>query len=471
MPSLYLHDTRTGAKRKFRSLIAGEVGLYVCGITVYDDCHIGHARCMLAFDILYRFLGYLGYRVRYVRNITDIDDKIISRAAAEEIEFSQLTERYIRSMHEDFAALSLLPPDVEPLATQHIPQMIDLIGRLIEKDCAYAGSSGDIFFSVRQDADYGSLSGRNLEDMLTGARVESNPAKRDPLDFALWKLSNASEPGWDSPWGRGRPGWHVECSAMSMTYLGGSFDIHGGGFDLCFPHHENEWAQSRCAHGVPFAGYWLHSGFVRAADEKMSKSLGNTVNIKQISERFHPEVLRWFFLLSHYRSEVAYSESALEQADRSLRRFYLQFDDDGDIQSVQPGADDPWLLEFTETMCDDLNTPRALAVLHKLDKHINKVRAAEASAARALAATLRFLGSMLGLFGQDARSFLRGPSISENARIDEMVEQRLLFRRQGRWAEADQIREQLERNNIAVEDRPDGSKWYRLAAPPVNELA
>ena len=464
MSRLHIHDTRTGSKRLFQSQVEGQVGIYVCGITVYSDCHIGHARCMLAFDCLCRYLRHLGYRTNYVRNITDVDDKIIARAQEQGIDSVELAQRHTASMHADFEALGLLKPKHEPAATAHIGEMVELVSRLVDAGKAYVGSNGDVFFSVKRDSDYGTLSKRNLDEMLVGARVESNPAKADPLDFALWKLVGEGELGWDSPWGRGRPGWHLECSAMSMAYLGHSFDIHGGGMDLCFPHHENEWAQSRCAYGAPFAQYWMHSGFVQFAEEKMSKSLGNTISIKQALQRADGESLRWLFLLSHYRSEVSYSEAALAEADRALRRFYVQFDEEEEVAPLRPPDGDPWLREFEEAMNDDLNTPRAMATLHSLDSHINKARRRDAAEARRLAGLLRHLGGALGLFGQSAALFLRGSDSSDNRRIDEVVQQRWRHRCQQRWPEADALRDRLLNEGVAVEDHPDKSVWYRLGA-------
>ncbi|MGB5133196.1 MAG: cysteine--tRNA ligase, partial [Steroidobacteraceae bacterium] len=406
---LQIYNSMTGRKEPFRELVAGRVGMYVCGMTVYDHIHVGHARSQIAFDIVRRWLQASGYQVNYVRNITDVDDKIINRARELGESVEALTARYIDAMDEDLAALGVLPADHEPRATQFMPEIIAMISTLVAKGNAYVGTSGDVLYSVASFKDYGKLSGKKLADLRAGARVEVDASKRDPLDFVLWKRAKPGEPSWDSPWGPGRPGWHIECSAMAVALLGGYFDIHGGGMDLQFPHHENELAQSCAACGTPFVHVWMHNGFVRVNDEKMSKSLGNYFTVREVLPRLRPEVLRAFVLSSHYRGPINYGEDNLRQADAALQRLYLALRDvpvkgdatlckgDAPLWPGQRGASpltSPLTRRFAEAMDDDFNTPEALAAMQSLARELNVVKASgDAGAAAAIAAELRALGA------------------------------------------------------------------------------
>ena len=403
---LCITNTMSGQKEPFVPLNPGVVTMYVCGVTVYDRCHIGHARALLTFDVIYRYLCFLGYDCRFVRNFTDVDDKIINRAREEGVPPEELAQRYIDEFHRDAAALGLLEPAVEPCATGHIPEMIDIVSRLVEGGNAYE-AAGDVYFAVESFRDYGKLSGRGLDEMMAGARIEVDDRKRHPMDFALWKASKEGEPFWDSPWGRGRPGWHIECSAMSTKYLGQPFDIHGGGQDLVFPHNENEIAQSECAAEAPFARYWIHNGFVQLAKEKMSKSTGNILSIREVLERFDPAALRLYMLTTHYRNPIEFSEEALAEAQRAVGRVYetvgradraLGPSSDG---AVEPGPLD----DFRRELDDDFNTPRALAVVFEEVRAVNRLldRGGDLDARRN---ALRAMTETLGLVQAPPEHFL-----------------------------------------------------------------
>jgi cysteinyl-tRNA synthetase len=465
---LSIYNTLTGRKEPFRELVAGRVGMYVCGMTVYDHIHVGHARSQIAFDVVRRWLQACGYQVNYVRNITDIDDKIINRARELGETVEALTARHIESMNQDFAALGILPADHEPRATRFIPEIVAMISTLIAKGNAYVGESGDVLYSVSSFKAYGQLSGRKPADLRAGSRVEVDEKKRDPLDFVLWKRAKPGEPSWDSPWGLGRPGWHIECSAMAVALLGDYFDIHGGGMDLKFPHHENELAQSCAACDTPFVHVWMHNGFVRVNDEKMSKSLGNFFTVREVLPRLRPEVLRAFVLASHYRGPINYGEDNLRQADSALQRLYLALRDVATVAGFEPGEA---TRQFTEAMNDDFNTPEALAAMQSLARELNVAKAAgDGPAASAYAAELRTLGAILGLLGQRpeewlaTHSELTGAADSaagrpEPAEIDRLVAARTEARRARNWAESDRIRDQLAGHGVVLEDGPAGTSW------------
>ncbi|MGZ5076394.1 MAG: cysteine--tRNA ligase, partial [Methylobacter sp.] len=393
---LKIYNTLTRKKELFQPRVAGKVGMYVCGMTVYDFCHIGHARVMVVFDTVARYFRYQGYELTYVRNITDIDDKIIQRALENGEEFGQLTERFIDAMHEDERALAVLPPDIEPRATQSIGDIIAMIKTLVDKDIAYVGTNGDVFYAVNKFKDYGRLSGKNLDDLQAGERVDVDLAKRNPMDFVLWKMAKANEPAWESPWGLGRPGWHIECSAMSTCCLGNHFDIHGGGMDLQFPHHENEIAQSEGATGEKFVNVWMHNGFVRVDDEKMSKSLGNFFTVREVLKKYSPEVIRFFILLSHYRSPLNYSDEQLNDAKTALTRLYTAL---RGVETVAGATvEESYKNRFDQAMDDDFNTPVALSVLFDLARELNTAKK-ENNTERTvqLASSLKLLGGLLGI--------------------------------------------------------------------------
>ena len=399
--SLQIFNTETRTKELFTPIHPGKVGMYVCGVTVYDLCHIGHARVMVVFDTVVRHLKALGYDVNYVRNITDIDDKIIKRALENGESIQSLTERMITEMHADEAAMNVLRPDMEPKATEHMDEIRHMIETLIEKGFAYPADNGDVYFKVKSFKEYGRLSGKNIDDLESGARVDVNEVKQDPLDFVLWKASKENEPSWNSSWGEGRPGWHIECSAMSKKCLGNHFDIHGGGMDLSFPHHENEIAQSECATGEHYVNTWMHCGFVRIDDEKMSKSLNNFFTIREVLKVYHPEVIRYFLLSSHYRSPVNYSEENLNSAKASVGRLYSALESIAITDKVQATEDTIYEADFMSAMNDDFNTPKAIAVLFELAKEVNK------SKQPGLVALLIKLANQIGLLEQDAESFFK----------------------------------------------------------------
>jgi len=456
---LKIYNTLVRDKQTFVPIVPGRVRMYVCGMTVYDYCHLGHARVMVVFDAVVRWLRASGYDVTYVRNITDIDDKIIKRAAENGESIEALTRRFTEAMHEDADALGVSRPDHEPRATEHISGMIRMIGTLVQKGLAYAAPNGDVYYSVHHFAGYGKLSGKSLDDLRAGARVEVGEAKREPLDFVLWKAAKPGEPQWDSPWGPGRPGWHIECSAMSETLLGEHFDIHGGGQDLQFPHHENEIAQSEGAHDHPFVNVWMHNGFVRVDEEKMSKSLGNFFTVREVLEKFAPEVVRFFILNAHYRGPLNYSDHHLADAKRELTGLYLA------LKYVTPASleidwNEPRAKRFKEAMDDDFNTREAIAVLHEVATELNRSRSSED------AALLKALGGVLGLLQQPPRDFLQGAvggKLREfsDALIRQQIEDRNTARRAKNFAEADRIRQELADAGIVLEDTPLGTTWRR----------
>ena len=455
---LTIYNSLTRAKQRFVALQSGKVGMYVCGMTVYDFCHLGHARVLVVFDLVSRWLQVSGYQVNYVRNITDIDDKIIKRALDNGEPFEQLTGRFIEAMNEDAAALGVRRPDQEPRATANIPEMLKLIGSLIEKGLAYRADNGDVYYAVQKFNGYGKLSGKSLEQLRAGARVDIDPNKRDPLDFVLWKAAKAGEPAWDSPWGKGRPGWHIECSAMSEHYLGAHFDIHGGGQDLQFPHHENEIAQSEGAHGHTFVNYWMHNGFVRIDDEKMSKSLGNFFTVREVLHQYDAEVVRFFIARAHYRSPLNYSDHHLDDARQALTRLYTAlkaFDDDS--LSYEIDWDQAHAKRFREAMDDDFNTPEAVAVLFELANEVNR------SHSRELAQLLRALGAVLGLLERDPVDFLQSGDGSDLPA--EQIEARIIARKAARadknFAEADRIRDELLSMGVVLEDTASRTTWRR----------
>ncbi|WP_454783079.1 cysteine--tRNA ligase [Legionella sp. WA2022007384] len=452
---LHLYNSLTRTKEPFVSIAPGKIGLYVCGITVYDHCHIGHARSMVAFDVIVRYLRSQGYEVKYVRNITDIDDKIIARAHERAIPIDELTAQYIAAMNEDTKALNILAPDVEPRATEHIHSIIQLIERLLAKGNAYLSDNGDVCYQVDSFADYGKLSHKDLEGLVAGARVEIVKEKRSPLDFVLWKKAKQGEPSWPSPWGEGRPGWHIECSAMAMSELGEQFDIHGGGLDLQFPHHENEIAQSEAATEKPFANYWLHVGMLQVNNEKMSKSLGNFFTIADVLADHHPEVVRYFLLSSHYRSSLNYSEENLANSKKALTRLYQTIKDGHTIADGE--LDNHWINEFNQAMNDDFNTPVALSVLFQLSHEVNK------NNSPVLGATLKYLAGIMGLLQEDPASFLQsGFAEEDRVEIEQLIAERLQARADRNWGRADQIRADLLSRGIELEDGVNGTTWRKV---------
>ena len=467
MNTIKIYNSLTGDKETFVPLEEGKVRMYVCGMTVYDYCHLGHARVMVVFDVVTRYLRHLGYEVTYVRNITDIDDKIIRRANENGEPIQQLTSRFISIMHEDAAALGVLEPDLEPRATSSMDDIIDMIRSLLEKGYAYAGDNGDVYYDVSRFGNYGRLSGKRLEDLRAGERVAVDEAKQDPLDFVLWKAAKPGEPSWSSPWGEGRPGWHIECSAMSTRCLGAHFDIHGGGMDLKFPHHENEIAQSEAASGEPFVNYWMHNGFVNVDEEKMSKSLGNFFTVREILRSYRHEEVRFFILSSHYRSPLNYSQENLDNARAGLTRLYMALrglSPGGETASRQACSDD-----FYRAMDDDFNTPEAIAALFEIAKEINRNRETDPRRAAALAGCLRDPGRVLGLLQDAPETFLRaatgaGPGVSTALSEDEieaLIAARIRAREDRNWAEADRIRKDLDAHGIVLEDGASGTRWRR----------
>ncbi len=459
---LTIYNTLSRKKEIFTPKVAGKVGMYVCGMTVYDYCHIGHARVMVVFDTVARYFRHSGYELTYVRNITDIDDKIIQRAHENGEDFSQLTERFINAMHEDERNLAVLPVDIEPKATQSIADIIALIEKLITQDMAYVGGNGDVFYSVNKFTNYGQLSGKKLDELQAGERVNVDTAKNDPLDFVLWKMAKANEPAWDSPWGSGRPGWHIECSAMSTCCLGNHFDIHGGGMDLQFPHHENEIAQSEGATGEKFVNYWMHNGFVRIDNEKMSKSLNNFFTVREVLKQYRPEIIRFFILSSHYRSPLNYSDAQLDEAHAALTRLYTAL---RGIEIIETKIDADYKARFETSMDDDFNTPLALAVLFDIAKELNKVKD-DKKRAQTLAVTLRFLSSILGLLDDDPEDFLKSSvndSILSSEAIEALIQQRIEAKQTKNWAMADTIRDDLKEQGVILEDAAGNiTTWRRV---------
>ncbi|MCP1676715.1 cysteinyl-tRNA synthetase [Natronocella acetinitrilica] len=462
---LEIYNSLTRRKERFEPIEPGKVRMYVCGMTVYDYCHLGHARALVAFDVVARYLRHLGYALTYVRNITDVDDKIIDRAREQGVTMEALTERFIDAMHEDETALGVLRPDQEPRATQAIGEMHALIERLFERGLAYQNGEGDVYYDISGFPEYGKLSGKRLADLRAGARVDVDADKRHPGDFVLWKRAKPGDPSWPSPWGEGRPGWHIECSAMSTNCLGEHFDIHGGGLDLQFPHHENEIAQSEGASGHTYANVWMHNGHVRVDDEKMSKSLGNFFTVRDILARYRPEAVRHFLLSSHYRSPLNYTSEALDHAGAGAERLYLAL---RGLPMVEPGdAGTDYRDRFSAAMNDDFNTPEALAVLFELARAVNRLRETDTDEAARHAGVLRELGGVLGLLQTDPEQYLKGDSGAEvapgltAAAIDDLLEERQAARKGRDFARADAIRDQLQGAGIIIEDGAGGSTWRK----------
>jgi len=469
--TLSIYNTLSRSKEIFKPIVAGQVRMYVCGMTVYDFCHLGHARVMIVFDMVTRWLRASGYQVSYVRNITDIDDKIIKRALENKEPIAVLTQRFIDAMHEDAKILGLLPPDHEPRATQYIAQMQGMIGRLIDQQMAYQAEDGDVNYAVRQFPSYGKLSGKSIDELNAGERVAIGSGKRDPLDFVLWKSAKADEPSdtrWSSPWGEGRPGWHIECSAMSCELLGQHFDIHGGGADLQFPHHENEIAQSEgalCGSRPvtnPFVNYWMHNGHIRVNQEKMSKSLGNFFLIRDVLQQFDPEVVRFFMLRAHYRSPINYSDSQLEEARTGLVRLYTAINTNEQHASKNAEPVAQWVKRFGDAMNDDFNTPEAIASLFDLASEIN--RASNANTKQELSQTLKHLAGMIGLLQRSPNEFLQSGTPHTGmspAQIEEQIAARHAAKLNKNFKEADAIRERLLNDGVVLEDKPSGTVWRR----------
>ena len=454
--TIKFYNSLTNQKEDFVPINEGEVGMYVCGMTVYDNCHLGHARAMMAFDILARYLRYQNYKVNFVRNITDIDDKIIERANENNETIDALTDRTIASMHEDFSKLGLELPTNEPRATDHIEGMIKMINGLIDKGHAYHSESGDVFFAVRTFPEYGKLSNKNIDDLNPGARIKEDESKKDPLDFVLWKSAKPNEPSWDSPWGLGRPGWHIECSVMSLENLGEHFDIHGGGPDLLFPHHENEIAQSECASDHKFANYWMHSGLLKINGEKMSKSLGNFAMLKDLYNSYHPEVIRYYLISSHYRSSLNFDNESLDQARSALTRLYQAL---LLAPSEETDLHDESISEFIKSMNDDLNTPEALSTLFGLAKLINNSQNVQEQSM--YSSTMKELGQVLGLLHENSDTFLQyGASLSDDE-IEAQIQQRNEARKANDFQKADQIRDDLAEQGILLDDSTEGTTWKK----------
>ncbi|WP_222908293.1 cysteine--tRNA ligase [Pseudomonas sp. DNDY-54] len=459
--ALAIYNTLTKTKEPLKPLIGNQVRMYVCGMTVYDFCHIGHARVMVAFDVVSRWLRQRGYDLTYVRNITDIDDKIIRRAQENGESFEALTGRMIAAMHEDETRLNVQRPDLEPRATEHIAGMHTMIQTLIDKGFAYAPGNGDVYYRVGKFVGYGKLSRRKIENLKIGARIEVDEAKEDPLDFVLWKAAKPGEPSWASPWGAGRPGWHIECSVMSTCCLGETFDIHGGGPDLVFPHHENEIAQSEAATGKQYANAWMHAGAVRVDGEKMSKSLGNFFTIREVLEKYHPEVVRYLLVSSHYRSPINYSEDSLKEAKGALDRFYTAL---RGLPEVAAAGGEAFVERFGAAMDDDFNSPEACAVLFDMAREINRLRESDLQGAAALAKQLVKMAEALGVLQLEPNEFLQGGAKGsvDPGEVDALISARLQARAEKNWAESDRIRDQLTAMGVVLEDGKGGTTW-RLA--------
>ncbi len=461
---LKIYNTLSQKKETFTPIDEGKIRMYVCGITIYDYSHIGHARTFVSFDVITRYLRYSGYELTYVRNITDIDDKIIARANENGEDFKELTKRFEDIMHQDFTALGMAEPDIEPKATESISEIIELIQTLIDNDFAYQGDNGDVYYNVPKFKDYGKLSKQNLEALQAGERVNVAVDKNNSMDFVLWKMSKPGEPTWDSPWGKGRPGWHIECSAMTKKCLGEHFDIHGGGSDLQFPHHENEIAQSQAANGCVYANTWIHTGMVQIDKVKMSKSLGNFFTIRDVLKKYRAETIRYFMLSSHYRSQLSYADDNLNAADSALERLYLVLRDIN-VEAL-PLCDEssPYIQQFQSAMDDDFNTPVALAVLFDLAKAINRCKSDDAEQTHALAAILIKLGGVLGIVQQSPEEFLTA-SIGGNEQDDVLIEQLIIERKEARenkdWTRADEIRDQFNQMGIILEDKAGKTNWRR----------
>ncbi len=460
---LTIYNTLTRQKEVFHPINPPQVKMYVCGMTVYDYCHVGHARVMVVFDMVVRYLRALNYQVTYVRNITDIDDKIIKRAAENNESIDTLTERFIQAMYEDADALGVLRPDIEPRATRSIPDMLQLIQSLLDKGFAYIADNGDVYYAVNKFPSYGKLSGKKIEELRAGERVEVEILKQDPLDFVLWKAAKTGEPSWESPFGAGRPGWHIECSAMSSCCLGKHFDIHGGGMDLQFPHHENEIAQSEAASGEQYVNYWMHNGFVRVNEEKMSKSLNNFFTLREVLANYQAETIRYFILASHYRSPLNYSDAQLDAAHQALTRFYTALKG-LDLNIATPAINENFKQKFMQAMNDDFNTPEALAVLFELVREINTAKETNLALATAYAKELKQLADILGILDSNPEAFLRGKqkdSGLSDAEIEQLIIERKNARTARQWQEADRIRDLLKTNGVVLEDGAQGTGWRR----------
>lgn len=454
---LKIYNTLTRSKQEFKPIEENKIGMYVCGVTTYDLCHIGHARTFVNFDVIVRYLRFSGYDVTYVRNITDIDDKIIKRANERGVSAKDLANQYIDEMHKDFDSLNIKRPDIEPKATETIEEIIAFVQKLIDNKNAYVSENGDVVFDINSFKDYGKLSGQILDELQAGARIEVAKSKHNPLDFVLWKMSKEGEPYWDSPWGKGRPGWHIECSAMNNKYLGSEFDIHGGGSDLIFPHHENEIAQSCCANHTSYVHYWMHSGMVMINEEKMSKSLNNFFTIRDVLKTYDAETVRFFLLSGQYRSPLNYSQENLDKARAALNRFYTTLRDVKSIKEVT--GDDEYVAKFKEYMDDDFNTPGAISVLFDLVKQINK---ADDETASVLAGRLKQLSSVLGILEQDPATFLMSGANNDDAQeIEALIKERNEARLAKDWARADASRDKLKAMNVELEDGPNGTTWHR----------
>ncbi|GAA0791672.1 MULTISPECIES: cysteine--tRNA ligase [Pseudomonadati] len=457
---LKIYNSISREKQEFKPINPGKIGMYVCGVTIYDLCHIGHGRTFVSFDMIVRYLRYIGYEVNFQRNITDVDDKIIKRANENNESCDALTERLTAEMHKDFDALNMVRPDFEPKATLHMPEIIDMVQRLLDRGHAYVAPDGDVLFSVASYKDYGRLSGQNLDQLQAGARVEVDQGKQNPMDFVLWKMSKPGEPTWESPWGPGRPGWHIECSAMNSKHLGTHFDIHGGGSDLQFPHHENEIAQSCCAHDTPYVNYWMHSGMVMVDREKMSKSLGNFFTIRDVLEHYDPETVRYFLLSGHYRSQLNYSEDNLKQARAALERLYTALKDLDLTVEAAPATE--YIAKFKSAMDDDFNTPEAYSVLFDMVREINRLKLTEMSAASALGVSLQQLTSVLGIVSQTPDAFFKGEgSDDEVAEIEALIVERNRARTEKDWPAADVARDRLNELGVVLEDGPSGTTWRK----------
>lgn len=457
---LQIYNTLTRKKEVFKPITPGKVGLYVCGITIYDHCHIGHARTYVAFDVVARYFRYLGYELTHVRNITDVDDKIIKRANENNETCESLTQRMTADMYQDFDDLHIARPDIAPTVTSHMDEIIALIERLIDRGHAYISSNGDVNFDVSSYKDYGKLSMQNLDMLQSGSRVDVDESKRNPLDFVLWKMAKPDEPFWQSPWGNGRPGWHIECSAMNSKHLGEHFDIHGGGSDLQFPHHENEIAQSCCAYDTPYVNYWMHGGMVQVDKEKMSKSLGNFFTLRSVLEKYDAETVRYFLMSSHYRSQLNYSQENLTQARAGLERLYTAL---RDVELVKVDIqNNDFVKRFEAAMNDDFNCPEAISVLFELAKEINRLKSTDVNAAGQFAYTMKSLGEVLGIMQQVPEQFLQGGSdSSDNAEIEALIKQRNDARAAKDWAAADEARDKLNALNIVLEDSAGKTTWRR----------
>lgn len=457
---LKIYNSLTRQKEEFKPIHPGKIGMYVCGVTIYDLCHIGHGRTFVGFDLVVRYLRYLGYQVNFVRNITDVDDKIIKRAAENNESCEALTERLIGEMHADFDALNLLRPDIEPRATLHIPEIIALVQQLLANGNAYVADNGDVLFSIDSYPEYGRLSGQDLEQLQAGARVSVEECKRNPMDFVLWKMSKPGEPTWESPWGPGRPGWHIECSAMNARHLGNHFDIHGGGSDLMFPHHENEIAQSCCAHHTAYVNTWMHTGMVMVDTVKMSKSLGNFFTIRDVLKVYDAETVRYFLMSGHYRSQLNYSDENLNQARAALERLYTAL---RGVEVVPAAGGEEYEARFRQAMDDDFNTPEAYSVLFELAREVNRLKGEGSAQAAALAGRLRQLAGVLGLLTQDPEAFFQGSAGADDevAEIEALIKARNDARAAKDWPAADAARNRLNELGIVLEDGPQGTSWRR----------